>query len=89
MAACGQHHGEASVPVVVHGVADIYFCPLKDPTPEWVDAPGKTCGPVEIRTHTGAGLLARFETLQGTCTRAVCEELEPVGGTAHRSRGKM
>jgi len=35
-------------------------------------APGRTCGPVERGTHTGAGLLAGLVTPWGTHAGAAC-----------------
>ena len=58
---------------------------------------GRTCGPMETRAHTGAGLLEGLVTprgptleqhvheglgpMEGTHAGEVCEELQPVGRT--------
>ena len=45
-------------------------------------ASGRTCRPVERGAHTGAGLLARLVTPQGsTLEQAVPEGLHPMEGT--------
>jgi len=60
--------------------------------PALVQAPARTCGPVERGPHAGAGLLAGLVTLKQpvpeglhpvgrTHAWAVCEELQPVGRT--------
>lgn len=47
--------------------------------PTLEQAPGGICDPVEKGTHAGTGLLAGIMTPEGTHTRAICEELQPMG----------
>ena len=81
------HAAQGGPHTPAHGCARRRLWPCGEPALE--QGPGRTCGPVERRAHTGAGLLAGLEqsvpeglhSMEGANAGAVHEELQPMGRT--------